>query len=249
MSGWDGALIVTVTGMVAFMATLRTPRRKALVLTFPVPFTIATLAVGRPIDVTHVSALFLLFGYTVGVWALHRTAGLHLVASIVVSATGFVTIASALNHALPRTDASFWLAVAGTALAAVALLRLLPVRDERAGRRDLPLAVKLPIVLATVTFLVWIKDVLGGFMTLFPMVGVLASYENRAGLWTNARQIPVVMLTMLPLMVVSHWTVEQVGLPASLAIGWIAFSLALVPFLIRGWRAAPPNEAASEEAR
>lgn len=249
MSGWDLALIATVTAMVAVMAVLRTPRRKALVLTFPVPFTIAALALGRPIDVTHVAALPLLLAYTLGVWALHREAGLHLVASIVASATGFVMVASALNRTLPRTDESFWLAVIGTALAAVALLRVLPVKAEPAVRRDLPLAVKLPIVLATVTFLVWIKDLLGGFMTLFPMVGVLASYENRAGLWSNARQIPVVMLTMLPLMVVSRWTETQVGLPASLAIGWFAFSLALAPFLIRGWRASPSHEAAHEEAR
>lgn len=239
VSGWDVALVVAVTTMVAVMATLRAPRRKALVLAFPVPFTIASLAVGRPLDATHVAALSLLFLYTLGVWALHRRAGVPLLAAIALSAVGFVAVAAALNAVLPRGDAAFWWAVAATAALGAGLLVALPVQEERGARRELPLALKLPAVLAVVVALVAVKELIGGFMTLFPMVGVLASYENRLGLWSNVRQIPVVMLTMLPLMATAQLAQDQLGLGASLALGWLPFALVLTPFLRRGWRGGP----------
>jgi len=250
VSGWDATLVVAVTAMVAVMASLRTPRRKALVLAFPVPFTIASMAVGRPLDATHVVALSLLFLYTVGVWALHRRVRVPLLAAIVASVAGFLALATVLNGILPRSEAGFWWAVAATALIGSGLLVTLPVQEEPGARRELPLVVKLPAVLVTVVALVSVKELIGGFMTLFPMVGVLASYENRLGLWSNVRQIPVVMLTMLPLMVTSHLLHDRLGLAASLAIGWLPFALIVTPFLRRGWRGGPagPRRAARRSA-
>jgi len=241
--GWDVALVAAVTGMVAVMALLRAPRRKALVMAFPVPFTIACLAVGRPIDATHVAALSLLFGYTLAVHALHRRWRVPLLPSIVAAAAGFVGAATLLNRVLPRDDAAFWWAIGATLLAGSTLLRALPRRDEPGRRDEIPVLVKLPIALATTVGLVLLKQAIGGFMTLFPMVGVLASYENRHGLWSNVRQIPVVMVTMLPLMATSRLTEPSVGLAASLALGWIPFTIALAPFVVRGWRqgALPPR--------
>lgn len=237
---WDVALVLSVTGLVTVMALLRAPRRKALVLVLPIPFTIATLSVGRPIDATHVAALGLLFGYTWAVHALHRRARLPLVASIAVSAALFVAAASWLNGWLPRDETTFWGVVALTLVAALALLRGLPPKHEPGAHEELPLAVKLPVAAATITLLVTLKQAIGGFMTLFPMVGILASYENRHGLWSNVRQIPVVMVTMLPLLATSFLTHSAVGLPISLALGWIPYLIAVTPFVVRRWRALPP---------
>jgi len=236
LDAWDVALVAAVTGMISVMALLRTPRRKALVMVFPIPFTIACLSVGRPIDATHVAALTLLFGYTLSVHALHRRARVPLLPSIALAVVGFVATATLLNRLLPRDDAAFWTALALTLVAGVALLRGLPRLDEPGVRDEVPLRVKLPVALATTVGLVLLKGAIGGFMTLFPMVGVLASYENRHGLWSNVRQIPVVMVTMLPLMATSHLTEPTLGLAGSLALGWIPFAVALAPFVVRGWR-------------
>lgn len=248
MSGWDLALVASVTAMVVVMAVLRTPRRKALVMAFPIPFTVASIALGEPVTTTHVAALTLLFAYTLGVWALHRLGRVPLIAAILVSAAGFVTVAAVLAPMLPRTEAAFWMSIGATAMLAVALLALLRPSDEEPDRRRLPLPVKIPVIVLVVTFLVWIKDAIGGFMTLFPMVGVLASYENRRGLWSNVRQIPVVMLSMLPLMVTSHVTVDAVGLAGSLVIGWVPLLLVLVPFLRRAWLRVPAALDAAQSA-
>jgi hypothetical protein len=242
LGGWDVALVAAVTGMLAVMALLRAPRRKALVMVFPIPFTIACLSVGRPIDATHVAALSLLFGYTLSVHALHRRAHVPLLPAIALSAAGFVAAATQLNGLLPRDETTFWAALALTLVVGVALLRGLPRRDEPGVRDEVPLHVKIPVALATTVGLVLLKGAIGGFMTLFPMVGVLASYENRHGLWANVRQIPVVMVTMLPLMATARLTEPTLGLAGSLALGWVPFAIALAPFVVRGWRqpTAPP---------
>ena len=67
-------------------------------------------------------------------------------------------------------------------------------------------------------------------MTFFPMVGVVAAYEARKSLWTMARQVPVMMMAIVPLMAVSNLTYRRVGLGPSLLLGWIAFAVALAPF-------------------
>jgi hypothetical protein len=244
LGGWDLALVAAVSAMIAVVALLRAPRRKAMVLAFPVPFTIASLAVGRPLDATHVVALGLLFGYTLAVHALHRRARVALLPSIALSVGGFVAAATLLNRLLPRDDAAFWIALAATLVAGVALLRALPRLEEPGVRDEVPLHVKLPIAVATTVGLVLLKGAIGGFMTLFPMVGVLASYENRHGLWANVRQIPVVMVTMLPLMATSRLTEPALGLAASLALGWVPFLFVLAPSSSAAGASRPPSRLA-----
>jgi hypothetical protein len=235
---WDVALIASVAALVVIMAALRDPRRKALVLTLPIPFTVATLAVAAPIDVSHVLALSLLLGYTVGVWFLHRRCRLPLALAVATMAGAFVAAATLLAGVLPRTPAAFWAALLATFAVATLLRMRLPQSDEVAQRRDLPLSLKVPAVVAVVSALVLLKGSMGGFMTLFPMVGLLASFENRAGLYANVRQIPVVMLTMLPLMATAFLLEPRLGLGTALLVGWLPFLAVVAPFLVRGWRGA-----------
>jgi hypothetical protein len=233
---WNLALIGVVMAMMTAMALLRDPRRKALVMTLPLPFTVASLTLGTPLDAAHVAALSLLFLYTLGVYVLHKRAHLPLLLCIPSMAAAFIGSAALLNARLPRTDASFWTVCALTLVVGTLLLALLP-RGRGEGRvSELPLTLKLAVSFVVVVGLVLLKEAIGGFMTLFPMVGVLASYENRDGLWENVLQMPVVMVTLLPLMITSHLIVERIGLGASLALGWVPFALAVVPFLVLGWR-------------
>jgi hypothetical protein len=53
------------------MAYLPHPRIKAFAYVLPVPFTIASMALGRTIDATNVLGVLLLFGYIQGVRLLH----------------------------------------------------------------------------------------------------------------------------------------------------------------------------------
>lgn len=227
---WDVLLLVAVTALVTAIAYLRHPLWKAFMLSFPLPFTIAVLAVGKPIGASNVAALGLLLLYTYSVYLLRNRLNLPVLPAILLSAGGYCLLGYWLKGLIPDTEQAFWLAVALIAALAAWLRFAMPVRSEPSYRATLPLVLKIPVVMAVVTLLILMKSSLGGFMTLFPMVGVLASYESRFSLWANVRQLPVIMITLLPLMVTSRLLYETLGLGASLAIGWIPFFLCLIPF-------------------
>jgi len=60
---WDIALVAVVSGQCTLIAYLHAPRATAFMLTLPIPFTLATLALGEPVDVTHAAGLVLFLGY------------------------------------------------------------------------------------------------------------------------------------------------------------------------------------------
>ena len=72
-----------------------------------------------------------------------------------------------------------------------------------------------------------LKAQMQGFMTLFPFVGVVAAYEARHSLQTICRQIPVLAMTLLPLMGVIRLTQGKIGLGPAILAGWVAFLIAL----------------------
>lgn len=235
---WDVVLIIAVSLQATALAYLGHPRWKAFLLSLPVPFTVASLSLNTRVDVTNVAGLPLLMAYTCGVYALHRRLRVPIILSIVVCAAGYCAVASLLAPRLPTTEAAFWgLSVAVLAMGAV-LLRLMPAREEPAHRSPLPVYVKLPLIAAVILGLVIIKHQLRGFMTLFPMVGVVASYEGRHCLWTLCRQIPVVMLTMLPMMVAMRIIYPLGGMAWAVIGGWVVLLALLIPLSLREAAAA-----------
>ena len=217
---WDLGLVLVVSLQATLLAYLARPRWKAIVLSLPVPFTVATLAVGLRPNITHVLGLVLLLAYTHGVRLLYIRLRLPILLAIVTAAAGYILVASSLVPWLPS--------VAVLALA-VGLFRALPERAEPDFRSKLPVWLKLPIIAAVIIGLVILKGWLQGFMALFPMVGVVAAYEARHSLWTMGRQIPVLMMATVPLMAVSHITQPLVGLGLSLAAGWLAYLAVFLP--------------------
>lgn len=223
----DIALIVAVSAMGAAIAYVRNPEHKAFVMMLPVPFTLATLTLGRPIDATNVLAMGLLFGFTIGVWALHTRMRWPILATIPVCALAYSAGGILLNRLLPTHELAFWTAALSVAGGAILLVRTLPYRTEPHHRTPLPVWVKLPTIALVVAGLVVVKHHLGGFMTMFPMVGVIAAYEARYSLWTMVRRVPWIIVIMTPMMAVIRMTQAHIGLPGSMALGWL-----LLPVLL-----------------
>lgn len=235
---WDGVLLVVVTLMGTALAYLHQPRFKAFVLMLPLPFSIANLSLGTPVDATHVLALLVLYAFMQGVRLLYRRAGLPILASIVSSAAAYCLIGWGVASVVPRTEAAFWICVAAVLAAAVVLQFSMRDREEPGHRSQLPVWQKLPIILAVVTLVVAIKLYLQGFMTLFPMVSVIGAYEARHSLWTIARKMGLLMFAMLPMLATMR--VAQAHFHCSIAVslgfGWIVY-LTLLFLLTRDlWR-------------
>jgi hypothetical protein len=236
---WDLGLVIVVSLQATLLAYLARPQWKAALLTLPIPFTVATLAVGQRPGIMHVLGLVLLFSYTQAVRVLHTRLGLPIIFSILVAAVGYCVVAGLLAPWLPRGETAFWLASLAVLALAIALFRAMPERAEPDYRSALPVWLKLPIIAAITLALVILKGWLQGFVALFPMVGLVAAYEARHSLWTIGRQIPVLMVSMVPLIVSSHLAQPVVGLGLALVVGWVAF---LVVFLPIAWRMRPRLE-------
>jgi hypothetical protein len=216
----DLALIVTVTAMGVAVAYLRNPEHKATVLMLPVPFTLAMLAVGRPIDATNVIAIPALFGYSWLVWALRQRCGFPILAAITVAAGSYCLAGVAASRWMPEGPVAFWTAIGATMIAGVVLVRRLPQRSEPHHRTPLPVWIKAPAIAAVICGLLAAKHQLGGFTTMFPMVGVVASYESRHSLWTIVRRIPWLLILMAPMMAAIWLWQDRVGVPWALALAW-----------------------------
>lgn len=233
---WDIILVAAVSVMGTALAYVRAPRWKAFFISLPIPFTISTLALGKTVSASNACALLVLFAYTQGVRLLHTRCRIPIIPSISISAAGYIGVSLLLAPIIPQSDRAFYITAAVVFVLGIFLYRLLPFKPEPSQRSLIPVYLKLPIIVGVVLGLVLIKQWLGGFMTMFPMVGVVAAYEARRSLWTLGRQIPVLMITTIPLMVVSHLTQPALGLGLSLMAGWVVYLAIFVPFTILSWR-------------
>lgn len=229
LSYWDLLLLVAVSTMVLVVAYLSHPRWKAFVLMLPVPFTFSTLALGARIDATNAAGLILLLLFTHLVRILHYRLRLPIVAAILLADGVYVAVATLSALWMPEGDVPFLIACGVNFAVAVPALLLTPSRDEPAHRTPLPVRIKVPLTMGLVSLLIIGKSALQGFMTTFPMVGTFASYEARHSLWTNCRQIPILMVLLTPTMIAVRYLSPYVGMPLAFVGGWAVFLAGAVP--------------------
>jgi len=233
---WDILLVIVVTAMATTLAYLHEPKFKAAIITLPLPFTLAILAVGRPLDSTNIIALVLLLGYTHAVRLLYNKFHWPIIVSIVTAAIGYCLAGAILVRVLPSCKVFFWISSLIVLGVGIILYIKHPYRKEPGSRTLLPVWVKASIIITVVLCLVLIKKWLVGFMTVFPMVGVVASYEARNSLWTICRQMSIVIITMSAMMMVCYFTQYHVGIGLSLVLGWGVFLVIFIPLTRFMWK-------------
>ena len=238
---WDLALLSIVSVQATLLAYVRHPKWKALIMVLPIPFTLASLALGAPVNTTHVVALNLLLLYTHAVRLLHVRAGVPIIPAIILSAAGYCGVGALLRNVLPLTPAAFWIACALSLGVAAAAHALFPRHDEPGHRSHLPPWIKFPIIAGVILTLILMKRFLQGFMTMFPMVGVVASYESRTSLGSVCRAMPDFMFAMIPMMAVVRVVQPQLGLGPALGAGWLVFIPMLAPLFRDFWTAKSPE--------
>lgn len=236
---WDGLLIAVVTAQSLAMAYAGSPRFKRLFMTLPFPFTVVVLSVGRPIDASNFVSMAVLLGYTQACRLLPSRFGVPIVPTILVSVAGYTAVGWLLSDLVPTSDEAFWISAAVTVVAGFWLARILRDVDERPYRTTLPLAVKLPVLLLISTVLVLIKNGLQGFAGFFPLVSVIAAYETRTSPWTLAKPVPVLMITIAPMLVAARLVQPTYGLGTGMAAGWLVFLFVFALLWRRESRARP----------
>ena len=230
------------------MAYLHQPRVKAAVCSLPIPFTTASLSLGQPVTVHNVLALTLLYLFAVTVRWLHTRWRVPITLAIVLSAGEYIALGAALRQAVPDSGPLFWMTAIATVTVGFWLLARMPHRPETGYRSPLPIYLKVPILGGVVALMVLLKGLLGGFMTLFPIISSVGSYEARHSLWTLVRQFPVTMITITPLLVTCRLLQGHLSLGPTLAVGWLAFAAAFIPLTRADWAAACVAEACQADA-
>ncbi len=240
LSPWDLVLLVVVTIMGTLLAYITDPNWKAFLFGLPFPFTIANLSLAEQIGPSHVLGMMVLLLFTNLVRWLHYAVKVPIVPAIALSVGACIGVGSILNRFVPRSPLIFWVVLGLTLSAGVLLLVLLPPREEPAHRSSLTVPIKIAAVAGVVVVIVALKQVLGGFMTMFPMVGTIAAYEGRYSLWTISRQIPILIITAGPMMAVM-WMAQHslhASIPLSLIAGWGTFLAVMTPVSIAQMRRA-----------
>jgi hypothetical protein len=228
---WDFILLVVVTLQATAHAYVPDAQWKAFVYLLPFPFTAAALAVGQPIDASNIWALLILVAYSHGVRLLHINARVPIRVAIASTLLGCAALGLILAPALSFLQREysvalvFWVSCAGILALSLAIQTVMPTREEPGQRTPAPLWVKLPTIAAVVFCLILMKKQLGGFITAFPMVGVVAAYEARQSLWTMSRQVSVLLPALAAMMVTVHLAQSTLAWPLSLSIaaGWITY--------------------------
>lgn len=233
---WDFLLIAVVAVQGTLLAYVYHPKWKSLLLTLPFPFTVAYVAVGKPINATNMAGLILLLLYTHGVRICYNKFKFPIVISIFLSALAYCIVGFLTSELLSENSLVFWIAAASSYIVAIIAMIVFPHRDEGGQKSPMPVWLKLITIVAIVFFLVVVKRGLGGFVTVFPMVGIVAAYEARQSLWTISRQIPIVMLTMGTMIVTMRIFQGFLGPYWSLAVGWCVFLCILIPTTRKIWK-------------
>ena len=223
MGVWDITLILAVAVQATVIAYVHDPRWKGVLYVLPVPFSLAVLALGKPIGTDHALGLPMVLLFAHAVRWLHVNGRLPIVPAIVLAALGYCLIAGTVVRLVPPGEAPFWIALAAAGILGALLHRYLPHREERGHRSPLPLPLKFVLVAGVICAVLAMKHWLQGFMAFFPMVGVVAAYEARHSLWTWARPIPAWMITMIPMLVACRLAQPHLGLGGALALGWALF--------------------------
>lgn len=228
LSAYDVLLIVVVSLMIVCVAYLRDPKWKALITLLPLPSTLGILSLGQEVDASFLIGLFMLYVFFHLIHRLFAGGRIGIVLSIAIATSLYVIIGMGLVPLLPHTAAMFWSCFAGLLVfSAILKIRSRPP-DEAGYRTTLPLYVKLPITVTTIFLLVQVKSLLGGFMPMFPMVGVVAAYEARHCLKTVCYQLPLMVMMVAAMFAVFYLTQEKFGLYLSLLYGWIVYLLLLL---------------------
>ena len=225
--------MLVVATQATVIAYARQPSQKAFIMSLPLPFSLAYLSVGQPLDITNVAGLLLFLFYNHVVRLLHKRLRLHIIAAIAVATVGYAIMASLLAPRLPKTELFFWGACILVGGVAGAFQVWFKPAAEPGYRTTLPVWGKFLIIASVIFFIILMKKNLQGFMTLFPMVSVVALYEARYCLRTVCRQMTLFVMASLLMMITIRLLQPALGFGLALLPGWIVF---LPVILLLTWR-------------
>ena len=210
-SFYDWLLVFMVTALGTVSAYLKDPQLKAVTATSPIPFGFAYIAVGLPIGAANAISGFMCMLYANIVRILHYKAKIPIVPAIILGLVFFVVAGMFLMPSVPEGE-PFFIAVCIFDFAAGVFL--FQTQKYKAGVRyktPLPVYIKAPAIAFVVAGLMFIKKLMGGFCTSFPMMNSIVSYESRHSLGDQCRQLPLFLIAGPFMFLEMHFIETRLG--------------------------------------
>jgi len=230
-SFYDWLLVFMVTALGTLSAYLKDPQLKAVTATIPIPFGFAYIAVGLPIGAANAISGFMCMLYANIVRLLHYKARVPIVPSIIIGLACFVAMGTFLMPRLPDSEAFFIGVCAFDFTVGVIMFQKQRYKAGVRYKTPLPIYIKAPAIACVVSGLMFIKQLMGGFCTSFPMMNSIVSYESRFSLGDQCRQLPLFLIAAPFMFVEMHFIETRLGWNHWLVLlsGYILFSLIYVP--------------------
>jgi hypothetical protein len=108
LDAWDFVFFVVVLAQSTCVAYLKSPGSKAFAMTLPIPLTFGVLALGQPINATHVGGLLTGALYIFLIYLLHARLRVPIVLTIIIGISVYCIVGTCAGRLLPRTPAAFW---------------------------------------------------------------------------------------------------------------------------------------------
>lgn len=230
-SFYDWLLVFMVTALGTLSAYLKDPQLKAVTATIPIPYGFAYIAVGLPIGAANAISGFMCMLFANIVRLLHYKVKIPIVPSIILGLVFFVFTGTFLMPRVPDGEAFFLGACAFDFTVGLILFQKQKYRSGVRYKTPLPIYIKAPAIAGVVTGLMFIKRLMGGFCTSFPMMNSIVSYESRFSLDDQCRQLPLFLIAgpfmfiemryLETILGLNHWIV--------LLCGYILFTFIYVP--------------------
>jgi len=113
---WTVILRTFVSIQATILAFVYEPIWKALILILSLPFTFATLALRRNVDMINMVGLLLPYGFTHAVRILYYTMIISIMSAVVISSLAYCAAVMVLVSILPRTSSSPWITITNKSL-------------------------------------------------------------------------------------------------------------------------------------
>lgn len=192
---WDWLLIVVVALFGTISSFVKDPQIKAVYATVPVPFSLAWLAVGLPVNVNNAAGVLLVLVYVHVVRVAYQM-GIPIIFAIAIGIAFYVSGGVLMVKTLPQSEWLFVFLLIFAFVLGVVLLKTQKMHLGSQYRTNLNPIVKFASLFSVVFVLALIKKSLLGFTPFFPMMNSITSYEARHSLWVQCRQIPVFMVAV-----------------------------------------------------
>jgi hypothetical protein len=222
---FDVIFAITIGIVIAIIASIKSGRTKALVYGLPIPITVALIATGGHVDVTHIFGLTLVILFLWLVAFLYRR-GWNIFVADIVAAIAYIIAGFVMTNYIHVSFVFGVVAFIALWLIFVLLYREGRSKEQKAQASRIKPYVKFPIVAVIAYALLNIKTLLSGVVVTFPFSGVFAVVETKHMLRILAATMTRNSIAILGLFV-TMYCLNDWPLAGKLVIGWIVYLVVL----------------------